>query len=297
MFGLYNGCNPNASTGIFACRAFSKGCWYEDPMFNKTFSSRCDKSQCHCDAVDKFSVGKDTCNMCERNASWHPDSAMWRKVEALGQILNGSWFSTQAAGECKQGQRVGKDCWWRLVELRRRVNETCVSKNVINAVLKHGQKSGCLKSCPDPTNRSSTCWVNCLFDSIVGSPAMSKAGIAPMTKAQILAPFVASFGSSDPQQGGCIDVPPCPAPCKPSQHVNQAAPSISGAIPAPTPSSRPSRPPLPPVEKCVHKACTVTCILNASNPRGNCCGNMTSDCRHTLAFDTPRCWPQSPLGC
>jgi hypothetical protein len=240
--------------------------------------------------VDHLAVGKDTCNMCERNASWHPDSAMWRKVEALGQQLNGSWFSTQGVGECKKGQRVGTDCWWRLVEMHRRVNETCVSNNVITAALKHGQKSGCLQSCPQPTNRSSACWANCLFDSLVGSPAMTKAGIAPMTKAQIVAPFLASFGSSDPHQGGCTEVPPCPAPCKPHQHLN-------AAIPASLPSARPSPPPLPPISKCVHEACTVTCIFNASNPRGNCCGNMTSDCRHVLAFDTPRCWPQSPLGC
>eukprot|EP00966_Prymnesium_polylepis_P210739 4879515-Prymnesium_polylepis.1 len=76
--------------------------------------------------------------MCERNATWHHDTPSWRQVERLGQTMNGAWFSTQAAGECRGPHDVvGRDCWWRLVEQRRNVNASCVSDRVLAAVKQH----------------------------------------------------------------------------------------------------------------------------------------------------------------
>lgn len=153
----------------------------------------------------------------QSNATWHHNTSTWRQVEHLGRILNGSWYSTQAAGECQQGQLAGKDCWWRLVEQTRNINASCVSENVIAAVMQHAKekKSLCFETCPS-VDRSSPCWINCLFQTLVGSPEKK---IPAMTKAQITAPFVRSFQSADPKNGGCPEVPPCPSPCKPPTYM------------------------------------------------------------------------------
>lgn len=214
-FGVYSGCNPNASTGVFHCEAFADDflCWYNSSSM-QTFQELCDVRKCHCPAWEEKAVGIGVCNMCEHNATWHHASPLWSKITALARTLNGSWYSTLRGGECRPGQRVGEGsdpCWWRLVELERRVNETCVSSNVVAAVLKHGGSS-CLSSCPQPSNRSSACWINCFFDAVVGDPAR---GIAAMTRKELLRPFLDSFATSDPQLGGCPDVPPCPPPCRP----------------------------------------------------------------------------------
>jgi hypothetical protein len=80
----------------------------------------------------------------------------------LAAKLNGTWYSTQAAGECPDGAAVPGDgsCWWRVVEITRTVNATCVNNNLIDSV-KHTNPS-CWTGCPQPSNTSSTCWVDCL---------------------------------------------------------------------------------------------------------------------------------------
>lgn len=53
---------------------------------------------------------------------------------------------------------------------------------------------------------------------------------------------------------------------------------------------------LPP--PCVSVACTKDCIIgNASNPRGNCCGNLTTICRWDDVFNANRCMPPPNLMC
>ena len=142
--------------------------------------------------------------MCKGNASWHHDTPTWRQVATLGRLLNGSWFSTQAAGECRQGESVGVDCWWRIVAQERNVNASCVSERVLDEVLRHG--ASCFDDCGDAArNRSSACFVRCLFSTLT----------TQMDRAQILSPFEKAFESAEPAEGGCPEVPACRPPCKP----------------------------------------------------------------------------------
>ena len=179
-FSAYKGCNPDPRTGVFHCKILgnsSGSCWYDAPQ-REDFIDVCDAGSCRCAAYDADAVGAATCNMCERNATWHPDTLMWRQVEALGQKLNGTWYSTQAEGECAPGEVVGRECWWRVVRLERNVNATCVNDRVVAAVEAAGEP--CFAACgADVANRTSSCWIHCLFSTLVGS----------MSKAQILAPF------------------------------------------------------------------------------------------------------------
>ena len=131
---------------------------------------------------------------------------MWRQVESLGQLLNGSWYSTRAEGECKRpSDIVGIDCWWRIEQQHRNVNASCVSERLVDTVRLHGQR--CFSRCGAAAahNSTSPCFIGCLFATLTTN----------MTKQQIVAPFETAFTSYDPREGGCPEVPPCPPPCNP----------------------------------------------------------------------------------
>ena len=122
-------------------------------------------------------------------------------ISPLADLLNGTWYSTQASGECAPGKRPGDgSCWWRTVSNTRTVNSTCVNDNVIATV--QATSPDCWKACPQPTNTSSLCWVTCLFATLSGNATEHK---APMSKAAILEPFDRSFATNDPSEGGCPD--------------------------------------------------------------------------------------------
>ena len=98
----------------------------------------------------------------------------------------------------------------------------------------------CWERCPQPGNSSSVCWVECLFNTLLGNstaglpavrPLLPLAprpnhlhllgqladlnwpkgsaerpdGLAQMTKAQIVEPFERSFATNDISEGGCAD--------------------------------------------------------------------------------------------
>lgn len=219
-FGGYTGCNPDPDNGTFVCWGpRNDTCWDDDPVAARTFASSCRAGECRCVAFDSESVGRETCSMCEGNASWHSDTPMWRQIERLGRTLNGSWFSTQRPGQCQPGQRVGVDCWWRVKEQVRNVNASCVSDRLVDAVTSRGP--GCFAGCgTQAANRSSPCFIGCLYDTLVGpAGAWATPSAAPavrsMTPDEIVAPFLRSFATDDPAQGGCPEVPPCPPPCVP----------------------------------------------------------------------------------
>jgi len=129
------------------------------------------------------------------------------RIAQFSDIMNGTWYSTEAPGECKAGQVVGQDCAWRLVKQTRNVNATCVNDNVVKLIT--ARNESCFDGCgTDKHNRKSTCWIECLFDIISGTGQSNP----PMTAEQIVAPFKKSFESSDPADGGCPEVPPCPSP-------------------------------------------------------------------------------------
>lgn len=133
-------------------------------------------------------------------------ASIFNFISPLANILNGTWYSTQKSGECLNGAQPGNgECWWRYVETTRVVNSTCVNNNVINGV--KAQNPACWSACPQPANMSSSCWVECLFHTLVGEPpsASLPSGRPPMTKAQIVEPFERSFATNDPAEGGCVD--------------------------------------------------------------------------------------------
>ena len=66
--------------------------------------------------------------------SHHHDNPWEEYISELGCLLNGTWFSTRAEGECQKGQSPETDdCWWAVGKVGRTVNQTCVDGNVRNA--------------------------------------------------------------------------------------------------------------------------------------------------------------------
>lgn len=232
--GDYAQCQPgNWKDPAFKCYVFDGSlpdgstpkhqCWYNftsRPEWKTEFADVCKMSDCGCAAVFSLSVGREYPST-SRGFKPRPkppagDTDLKHYVGwaagQLGTILNGTWYSTRKAGQCKAGQQIGKDCWWREIEQTRMVNATCVNDNMVRAV--QLRQPSCFKDCPRPNDQNSDCWVQCLFETIVGNATKSPP-LPPTPKAVIVRAFEQSFESDSPAKGGCADVLPCPEPCHP----------------------------------------------------------------------------------
>jgi hypothetical protein len=96
----------------------------------------------------------------------------------------------------------------------KRANATCVRQNLLDAIAKRG--APCYSACPQPTNTSSVCYVECMLSTITptttttttdlyGNAMVSPVG-GGMTRAELLEPFEKSFASEDHAKGGCPNV-------------------------------------------------------------------------------------------
>jgi hypothetical protein len=124
-------------------------------------------------------------------------------MDDLACLMDGTWFSTDAAGECPSSGKTD-DCWWRVVETRRTVNQSCVDDRVVSAV-KQARGPGCWNACPlaERNNVTSACWISCFFDTMLGTGSQAQHG--PMDPADIAKAFSNSFL----EDGGCaVVVPP-----------------------------------------------------------------------------------------
>ena len=125
-------------------------------------------------------------------------------MDDLACLMDGTWFSTDAAGECPASGKTD-DCWWRIAEVRRTVNQSCVDARVVNAV-EQARGPGCWDACPAAArnNVSSACWISCFFDTMLGSGSEAKHG--PMDAADIAKAFSDAFL----EDNGCaaVVVPP-----------------------------------------------------------------------------------------
>ena len=153
-----------------------------------------------------------------------PVGKILHSLGKLGSLLGGNWYSTQAAGECKSATAViGTDCWWRLHSVERLVNSSCVNGRLITTVIAARPK--CFASCPQPTNRSSVCWVGCLYETLVGNSS-SVPPVPSMQRKTLIDAFEGAF--DEESEGGCPVVPPCPPPCKPPPLAHVAADEAGG---------------------------------------------------------------------
>ena len=94
---------------------------------------------------------------------------------------------------------------WRVVEATYR-NASCVDKRVDAAVEAYG--TPCFATCPHPLNRTSTCYLDCYKNTLLGD---AEYNITAMPPHRIVDPWVAGFGVAE----GCPEI--TPAPCRGEQ--------------------------------------------------------------------------------
>jgi hypothetical protein len=105
----------------------------------------------------------------------------------------------------------GQGKYWKVLSTTKRINKTC-SDAVILARVK-AKNSDCFKACPQPDNATSTCFITCWYDTVIGPDGGSEhfdpfAPLEPtvLTNAEIVEAWEAPFRSDDPEQGGCPPV-------------------------------------------------------------------------------------------
>ena len=130
----------------------------------------------------------------------------YNAASRFGETGDGAWYSLVAAHE----QR-----FWRNATIVKTINKRCQSRTVDHLVQRAG--APCFAKCPQPTNSSSLCWIQCFFDTVLG-PGSNSTLKGPgkqqgaLELAALTEAWTAGFASDDPKRGGC---PPCPAdgPC------------------------------------------------------------------------------------
>ena len=135
-----------------------------------------------------------------RQSPWYPN------MGRISKLLQGSWFSTPAGGQCANGHRPGdgSGCRWRAVALERAVNYSCVNARIGDAVIKSNPP--CFSKCGDGREGfpkdPSDCWTLCFFNTILGN---STFGYPGLKAAAITTPFNNAFKPE--ADGGCPEVP------------------------------------------------------------------------------------------
>eukprot|EP01061_Rhynchopus_euleeides_P006053 TRINITY_DN15131_c1_g1_i1.p1 TRINITY_DN15131_c1_g1~~TRINITY_DN15131_c1_g1_i1.p1 ORF type:complete len:379 (+),score=31.72 TRINITY_DN15131_c1_g1_i1:759-1895(+) len=118
------------------------------------------------------------------------------RIRAIAEVLNGTWWSTQKAGECRAGEKVGEgSCWWRDHGVSQTINATCVTENLVKGVQQ--AVPGCFETCAQPLNATSSCAVDCVLETALES----KWG--HFDSAEVCRGFESSFAHTHPERLGC----------------------------------------------------------------------------------------------
>mmetsp|Transcript_44727 Transcript_44727/g.87652 ORF Transcript_44727/g.87652 Transcript_44727/m.87652 type:complete len:295 (+) Transcript_44727:25-909(+) len=133
---------------------------------------------------------------------WSPNYEWW--LRNLLDHLDGFWYSTPKSGECTNSGTG--PCYWRLVESKRRVLKSCQDKYIYNQISQKNPK--CFNACPQPTNSTSTCFIECFFDTLLGpgSNHQNTTG-AGLTQKQIVDLWTFPV-QNDETKGGCPEYKP-----------------------------------------------------------------------------------------
>jgi len=121
----------------------------------------------------------------------------------LARKTGGFWFSHPADAQCKDD--VEGLCGWRVLSSTT-VEEDCLHNSVIANVEAAGPT--CFEGCGDSRNISSTCWIGCFFDTILGPDARHKDtpdAIAGMSREDVSRGWTNAFRPE--AQGGCPVLP------------------------------------------------------------------------------------------
>ena len=103
----------------------------------------------------------------------------WR--DTVFDMMNGYWYSTNAAGHCDEDSHSGdaEPCTWHIAKVEKVVNKSCVNDKIFSTILT--KNSSCFDALPNGEghNVSSDGYINCFFDSLLGNASAGRPGLAP----------------------------------------------------------------------------------------------------------------------
>lgn len=168
-----------------------------------------------CGAVGKLAVPTRYCTSLDNATGLCKSCAdqcdgVWDHWKSQVSLLGGEWYSTTTQSDCSRKNSSTDKCAWRTLENKKTVNATCANGNVHKAVEARGEK--CFGQCAQPTNSTSDCWILCFVETVLGRDPlnMNKTLAAPMTADELTVPWLKSFTSESPADGGCPALPPAP---------------------------------------------------------------------------------------
>ena len=142
-------------------------------------------------AANHSSTRAPTTPCCGGSTGWGGENWQWWRVN-LAKKMQGNWYSTVAAGQCTTPSaaavmpRLSSDatatsstaspargneaprppCYWQLRQKVRTIAAPCLLDRVRDAVIAHNRT--CFSTCPQPTNISTTCFVECFMANVLG---------------------------------------------------------------------------------------------------------------------------------
>lgn len=121
--------------------------------------------------------------------------------ENVARKTNGNWFSTRKEGLCLSG--LDDSCGWEVLSVNA-VEETCVRDKLMTHV--EEAAPSCFQDC-GPRNQTSSCWIGCFFDTLMGPEARnsSRLPLGGMAIEDIQRGFLQSAFLPE-SEGGCAVV-------------------------------------------------------------------------------------------
>jgi len=176
------------------------------------------KYLCEGALLDRRKVGHETVASAHRAAcgASDPEWACWR-AHLVGKIP-GDWYSFFNESYCADGGdghggggggggALGVDCAWRVGEVQKTVNNTCLLDRVYGAIEGYAPTANCFAQCTAGAgagrNASDPCWVRCTYAAVLGPGGGSPAGnITGMPLSDIEAGWNLAFAKGA-DEGGC----------------------------------------------------------------------------------------------
>ena len=189
--GMSNGyCPCNVHAGMYSCRGFDGSCAGFGSIPVKAFLGRF------------------------YNASHYNSSSPnydWWGINTLNRFGKGFWYSTVGGERCTDAKlAAGQGCAWKVAEVVKRVSRNCSDAIQEAAVYAADTASGkdCFAKCGQPLNKTSVCWVDCYYRTLLGGGAGER--VVAMTDgiavAEVVAAWDTAFDSDDPAEGGCPNI-------------------------------------------------------------------------------------------
>lgn len=150
-----------------------------------------------CSGKDAFFFCPGPFGFCDKDA---PAWECWR--ENIPRKTKGYWVSTLKQGMCSSGSTPGS-CSWKVLQTTT-VNETCLRNSIMATV--EAAAPGCFTGC-GPRNVTSSCWIGCFFDTILG-PEARTSNMLPLGGISLDAvqgAWEKAFAQT--QEGGCPRLP------------------------------------------------------------------------------------------